>query len=46
MENLQTFAHIYRLKELGDLSPETATQLHIAMAQGMIKRILYPSNET
>jgi type I restriction enzyme, R subunit len=45
LERLQTFPDIYDVKELGDLRPEADTQLHIATVQGMIKRILYPSDE-
>ena len=45
LENLQPFPDIYDVKELGDLCPEPDTRLHIATVQGMIKRILYPSDE-
>jgi type I restriction enzyme R subunit len=45
LENLQPFPDIYGVKELGDLRPEADTRLHIATIQGMIKRILYPSDE-
>jgi type I restriction enzyme R subunit len=45
LENLQTFPDIYDVKELGDLHPEADTRLHIATVQGMIKRVLYPSDE-
>jgi type I restriction enzyme R subunit len=45
LEHLQTFPDIYDVKELGDLRPEADTRLHIATIQGMIKRILYPSDE-
>lgn len=46
LENLQSFADIYDVKELGDLVPEPDTKLHVATIQGMIKRLLYPSNES
>ncbi|MBM0745454.1 type I restriction-modification system endonuclease [Phormidium sp. CLA17] len=46
MENLQTFADIFELKELKDAAPETDTKVQIATVQGMVKRILYPSDET
>jgi type I restriction enzyme R subunit len=46
LENLQTFPDIYDVKELGDLRPDPDTRLHIATVQGMIKRILYPSDDT
>lgn len=42
LENYQTFADIYDVKELGDLRPDTDTRLHIATVQGMVKRLLYP----
>ncbi|WP_437937427.1 type I restriction-modification system endonuclease [Sorangium sp. So ce341] len=43
LENLQTFAQIFDLKELKDQRPDPDTKLHIATVQGMVKRILYPS---
>jgi type I restriction enzyme, R subunit len=46
LENLQTFTDIYDVKELGDLIPESDTRLHIATIQGMMKRLLYPSDES
>jgi type I restriction enzyme, R subunit len=45
LENLQTFPDIYDVKKLGDLRPEPETRLHIATVQGMVKRILYPSDD-
>jgi type I restriction enzyme R subunit len=45
LENLQSFSDIYDVKELGDLVPESDTKLHVATIQGMIKRLLYPSND-
>ncbi len=45
LENLQTFPDIYDVKELGDLRPEADTRLHISTVQGMMKRLLYPSDE-
>ena len=46
LEQLKTFAEIYEVKELGDIAPNRETRLHIATIQGMIKRVLYPSDET
>ncbi len=46
MENLQTFADIFELKELDDTTPNSDTKVQIATVQGMVKRILYPSDET
>lgn len=41
MENLQTFADIFGIKELEDRNPDSETMVHIATIQGMVKRILY-----
>jgi type I restriction enzyme, R subunit len=41
MENLQTFADTFGIKELTDQVPDTATAVQIATVQGMVKRILY-----
>lgn len=45
LENLQTFADIFDMKELADIKPDSDTKLHIATIQGMVKRILFPSAE-
>jgi type I restriction enzyme, R subunit len=45
MENLQTFADIFGIKELDDPSPDTDTSVHIATIQGMVRRILYPAED-
>lgn len=41
MENLQTFADIFGIKELEDQNPDSETMVHIATIQGVVKRILY-----
>lgn len=46
MENLQTFADIFEIKELGDTTPERDTKVHISTVQSFVKRILYPSDGT
>jgi len=46
MENLQTFTDIFELKELDQTTPDPDTKVQIATVQGMVKRILYPSDET
>jgi type I restriction enzyme, R subunit len=46
MENLQTFADIFDIKELGDAVPDRDTKVHISTVQGFVKRILYPSEGT
>lgn len=43
IENLQSFTEIYDLKGLKDKMPEDTTKLHIATVQGLVKRILYSS---
>ena len=45
LENLQTFTEIFDVKELEDIKPDSETKLHIATIQGMVKRILFPSDE-
>ncbi|MBD2492418.1 type I restriction-modification system endonuclease [Aulosira sp. FACHB-615] len=42
VENLQTFADIFGIKELGEAAPESDTKVHIATVQAFVKRILYP----
>lgn len=43
MERLQTFADIFGIKELDDQVPDTDTAVHLATVQGMVQRVLYPS---
>ena len=43
LENLQTFPEIYDLKRLDDIQVDTDTKLHIATVQGMVRRLLDPS---
>lgn len=43
MENLNTFAEIFGIKEIDEQKPDTATAVHIATIQGMVQRVLYPS---
>jgi type I restriction enzyme R subunit len=45
MENLQTFADIFAIKELEEQKPDTETAVHIATVQGMVQRILYPGED-
>lgn len=42
LENLQTLAEIYDIKELDEVRPDPNTRLHIATIQGMVQRLLYP----
>ena len=41
MENLQTFADIFGIKELEEQAPDTDTAVHIATIQGMVRRLLF-----
>lgn len=43
MESLQSFADIFGIKEIDEQTPETATAVHIATVQGMVARVLNPS---
>lgn len=45
IDSNRTFSDIYDIKGLDDISPETATKVHFATIQGLIKRILYPSSD-
>ena len=44
MENYQTFADIYEVKGLGDLTPEVTTRVHLATVQAMVKRCLFQTD--
>lgn len=41
MENLNTFAEVFGIKELDEQAPETDTKVHIATVQGMVQRVLF-----
>jgi type I restriction enzyme, R subunit len=43
MESLQTFADIFDIKELKDVTPDRDTKVHIGTVQSFVKRLLYPS---
>ena len=45
MENLQTFADTFGIKELKDIAPDSDTSVHIATVQGMVAPVLYPADE-
>ena len=45
LEQHQSFAEIYEVMGLGDQNPEPETRLHIATVQGMVRRLLYPSDD-
>jgi type I restriction enzyme R subunit len=46
MESLQTFADIFEIKEMDETTPDADTKVHISTVQGLVKRILYPGDET
>ncbi len=43
MENLNTFADVFGIKEIDEQTPDSETAVHIATIQGMVQRVLYPS---
>lgn len=43
MENLNTFAEIFGIKELEEQKPDSDTAVHIATVQGMVQRVLFPA---
>lgn len=43
MENLNTFADVFGIKEIDEQKPDTDTSVHIATVQGMVQRVLFPS---
>lgn len=45
MENLQTFADTFGIKELDEQAPDTATAVHIATVQGMVQRLLFAAED-
>jgi type I restriction enzyme R subunit len=45
MENLQTFADTFGIKELDEQSPDSDTSVHIATIQGMVQRLLYAAED-
>ena len=42
----KAFADIFGLKELGDMTPETETKVHICTIQGLVKRVLYAADSS
>ncbi|MCB1462639.1 MAG: type I restriction-modification system endonuclease [Nitratireductor sp.] len=40
----KTFAEIFGLKGLADVTPETETKVHICTIQGLVKRVLYAAD--
>ena len=46
MENLNTFADVFGIKEIDEQKPDSETAVHIATIQGMVQRVLYPAEDT
>jgi type I restriction enzyme R subunit len=42
----KAFADIFGLKELGDMTPEADTKVHICTIQGLVKRVLYNADDS
>lgn len=40
----KTFAEIFGLKQMQDISPETETKVHICTIQGLVQRVLYQAD--
>ena len=45
MENLNTFSEVFGIKEIDEPKPDSDTAVHIATIQGMVQRVLFPSDE-
>jgi type I restriction enzyme, R subunit len=45
MESLQTFADVFGIKEIDEQLPDSDTKVHVATVQGLVQRVLYPSDE-
>jgi len=41
--SVRTFADTFGIKELGDITPDPETKVHICTIQGLVKRVLYAS---
>ena len=46
LDSLQSLTQIYDVKGLTDQTPEPDTRVHVATVQGMVQRLLYPSDDT
>lgn len=45
VEDLNTFANVYKMEELKTAFPDDITRLHFATVQSMVKRLFYSDNE-
>ena len=46
LDGPRAFTDIYAVAGLDDTAPEADTRLHIATVQGMVKRLLFPADDT
>lgn len=46
MDSIQSFADIFGLKALEAVAPDSDTVVQIATVQGMVRRVLYPADNT
>jgi type I restriction enzyme R subunit len=44
VEDINTFANIYKMEEMKNVVPEADTRLHFATVQSMVKRLFYSEN--
>jgi len=44
--NIRTFADIFGLKGLGDVTPDSETKVHICTIQGLVHRVLFTENDS
>jgi type I restriction enzyme R subunit len=45
VEEINTFANIYKMEEMKNVFPESETRLHFATVQSMVKRLFYSEND-
>lgn len=45
VEDINTFANIYKMEEMKNVIPDVDTRLHFATVQSMVKRLFYSENE-
>jgi len=45
VEDINTFANIYKMEEMKNVIPEADTRLHFATVQSMVKRLFYSEND-
>jgi type I restriction enzyme, R subunit len=45
LEGATTFADMFEVKGIADIAPSATTRVQVATVQGMVKRLLYPSDD-